>query len=78
MYVCLCNAFTDRQVKALAARAAGSAAAVYRCLGVRPKCGKCVPTVRQMLQALAAAPPPGTGDPVDSQASAGAAAAAPA
>jgi bacterioferritin-associated ferredoxin len=52
MYVCLCNAFTDRQVRALAVQVAGSAAAVYRCLGVQPKCGKCVPTVRRMVREI--------------------------
>jgi bacterioferritin-associated ferredoxin len=49
MYVCLCNGFTDKQVRALAPAADGSAASVYRSLGVRPKCGKCVPVVREIL-----------------------------
>ena len=51
MYVCLCNGFTDGQVRAVARTAACSVAAVYRALGVQPRCG--VPTVREMLGELA-------------------------
>ena len=51
MYVCLCNGFTDRQVRNVAEKK-GSVATVYRRLGCRPQCGKCVPFVRQMLTDL--------------------------
>ena len=53
MYVCLCNAITDRDFRAHAAHAecAGcSVSAVYRSLGKKPQCGKCVPFVRQLLR----------------------------
>jgi bacterioferritin-associated ferredoxin len=50
MYVCLCNGFTDKQVRVAGATSGGSVAAVYRSLGVAPRCGKCVPTVRDILQ----------------------------
>lgn len=50
MYVCLCNGFTDRQVRAVSREASGSAAEVYRRLGCRPQCGKCVPFVRDMVR----------------------------
>ncbi|HUK10314.1 MAG TPA: (2Fe-2S)-binding protein [Stellaceae bacterium] len=50
MYVCLCNGFTDRQVRTLAATAQGSVACVYRALGVRPQCGKCVPIVKGIVR----------------------------
>jgi bacterioferritin-associated ferredoxin len=50
MYVCLCNGFTDRQVRDVSTAACGSAAAVYRELGVQPRCGKCVPMVREMVR----------------------------
>jgi bacterioferritin-associated ferredoxin len=53
MYVCLCNAFTDRQVRAVCPDAGSSAAAVYCALGVRPVCGKCVPMVREILAEVA-------------------------
>ncbi|MBI5163740.1 MAG: (2Fe-2S)-binding protein [Magnetospirillum sp.] len=52
MYVCLCHGFTDRQVKcALEAGAGGSTAAVYRHFECAPRCGKCVPLVRDMVRA---------------------------
>ncbi|HLZ67361.1 MAG TPA: (2Fe-2S)-binding protein [Aliidongia sp.] len=59
MYVCLCNAFTDREVRAVCSSAGGSAAAVYCALGVRPVCGKCVPTVREILAEAANTLTPG-------------------
>jgi bacterioferritin-associated ferredoxin len=49
MYVCLCNGFTDRDVRAHCESAA-SVSMVYRALGCEPQCGKCVPFVRQMLR----------------------------
>jgi bacterioferritin-associated ferredoxin len=50
MYVCLCNGFTDGQVRAVSPESSGSAAEVYRQLGCRPRCGKCVPMVREMVR----------------------------
>ncbi len=50
MYVCLCNAITDRQVCAQAALDDCTVSMIYRSLGTKPRCGKCVPTVRQMLR----------------------------
>jgi bacterioferritin-associated ferredoxin len=48
MYLCICNAITDRQARSQTATSC-SVAAFYRALGVKPKCGKCVPQVREML-----------------------------
>ncbi|HTZ79224.1 MAG TPA: (2Fe-2S)-binding protein [Stellaceae bacterium] len=60
MYVCLCNGLTDRQVRGAAGSAKCSPAGVYRALGVRPQCGKCVPLMREILrdhsEAAASAP----------------------
>jgi bacterioferritin-associated ferredoxin len=50
MYVCLCNGFTDKQVRVAGGMPGCSVAAVYRSLGVQPRCGKCVPTIRDILQ----------------------------
>ncbi len=50
MYLCICNAITDRQARSHRS-ASCSVAAFYRALGVKPKCGKCVPLVREMLEA---------------------------
>jgi bacterioferritin-associated ferredoxin len=52
MYLCICNAITDRQARAHQSEIC-SVAAFYRALGVKPKCGKCVPLVREMLEAKA-------------------------
>ena len=57
MYLCICNAITDRQARAHNTASVGTAgcsvAAFYRALGVKPKCGKCVRGVREMLDAEA-------------------------
>ena len=50
MYVCLCNAITDRDVRGHNAGEGCSVAMVYRALGCAPQCGKCVPFVRQLLR----------------------------
>ena len=49
MYVCLCNALTDRDVRAQCDSGC-SVAMVYRALGCQPRCGKCVPFVRRLLR----------------------------
>ena len=54
MYLCICNAITDRQARPHTASAGCSVAAFYRALGVKPKCGKCVPALKQMLDTSAA------------------------
>jgi bacterioferritin-associated ferredoxin len=53
MYLCICNAITDRQARSHVTASGWSVAAFYRALGVKPKCGKCVPVVREMLDAQA-------------------------
>jgi bacterioferritin-associated ferredoxin len=58
MYVCLCNGLTDRQVRG-AAKAGCSASGVHRSLGVRPKCGKCLPMMREIVRDLAQDTPDG-------------------
>ena len=43
MYVCLCNALTDRQVKQAAADAGTTKpSSVYAACGCRAQCGQCV------------------------------------
>jgi len=51
MYVCLCNRLTDRQLLSHAQAAGCSVEALYQLLGVKPKCGKCLPLAREMLEA---------------------------
>ena len=48
MYVCLCNALTDRDLHPHTAAGNCSVSMVYRACGCQPQCGKCVPFVRQM------------------------------
>jgi bacterioferritin-associated ferredoxin len=48
MFVCVCHALTDRQIRQQAV-AACSLSELYRSLGIRPECGKCVPCVRTIL-----------------------------
>ena len=50
MYVCVCNAITDRDVRAQAPSECSTVSAIYRSLGAQPKCGKCVPLVRQLMR----------------------------
>jgi bacterioferritin-associated ferredoxin len=58
MYVCVCNAITDRDVRAQAKGDCGTVAMIYRSLGTRPKCGKCVPLVRQLMRQVVEPPEP--------------------
>jgi bacterioferritin-associated ferredoxin len=55
MIVCSCNVLTDKQILAtLQSETPGaprSPAQAYRCLGCNPECGRCLVTVRRLLQA---------------------------
>jgi bacterioferritin-associated ferredoxin len=50
VYVCICNAFTEKQVCVALRKGISSPAGVFRHLGCAPQCGKCVPTVRCMVK----------------------------
>jgi bacterioferritin-associated ferredoxin len=54
MYVCLCNALTDRDLRPHISDGS-SVSMVYRACGCQPQCGKCVPFVREMVRRSAAA-----------------------
>lgn len=58
MYICLCNALTDRMLKHVAL-AIGSTrpSQVYAACGRRVQCGQCVPTVSKLLRDHAAPAP---------------------
>ena len=58
MYVCLCNAITDREFCAHAKSGNRTVSTVYQSVGAKPKCGKCVPYVRQLLKQLIPLSPP--------------------
>lgn len=52
MYVCVCHAVTDRQIREIARESGASVGAVYRMLGVAPQCGKCALGVREIVKSL--------------------------
>lgn len=49
MYICLCNAITDRDIRACAAQGAESLCDLERCLGVGASCGRCKPCAEEVL-----------------------------
>jgi bacterioferritin-associated ferredoxin len=58
MYVCLCNAISDRDFRARAVEKDCTVSALYRSLGIKPRCGRCVPYVKQLLQQAVEIPHP--------------------
>jgi bacterioferritin-associated ferredoxin len=57
MIVCLCNGLSERDIRAAAARLPGDGAGeLFRRLGCRVRCGKCVPYVAEIARETG--PPP--------------------
>jgi bacterioferritin-associated ferredoxin len=52
MYICICNAITDRQVRACVAHGASSVEELAFELGVGSGCGRCRECAKQLLQEL--------------------------
>jgi bacterioferritin-associated ferredoxin len=50
MYLCICNAITDGEVDRAVAQGCSSVGEVFRHLGERPNCGRCVPDICRMVQ----------------------------
>jgi bacterioferritin-associated ferredoxin len=52
MIVCSCNRLSDGDVRRVASGAARAltAAQVYDCLGCGTRCGRCVPTIKRIMQ----------------------------
>jgi bacterioferritin-associated ferredoxin len=48
VYICLCNGFTDGQVRSVCQERQGRVSDIYRALGCTPKCGKCVQLVKEL------------------------------
>jgi len=42
MYICICNAIRETELRRLARCTSGDAEAVYAALGKRPNCGTCL------------------------------------
>ena len=61
MYLCLCHGLNDRRVREIASECGGSVGAVFRSLGVKPRCRRCVPSIKAAVKAVqqeSAAPGP--------------------
>ncbi len=50
MYVCICNALKDKDLAAAANSDVTGVADVFKRCGGRPRCGKCLPDVAQMIE----------------------------
>jgi bacterioferritin-associated ferredoxin len=50
MYICICNALTERHVTAVLDQDVRTPSAVYRRLDCVPQCGKCVSEIVSMLR----------------------------
>jgi bacterioferritin-associated ferredoxin len=55
MYICLCNAITDRQIAQAASMGARSPSDLAQHLGVGLCCGRCVPSATAVLSETLAA-----------------------
>mgnify|MGYP001270325312 FL=1 len=49
MYVCICNAIRETDLRSAARECAGDADAVYEALGHRPQCGQCLDDAAELL-----------------------------
>ena len=62
MYVCVCNAITDRDLAGLASEGVGCAKEAYRRLGGAPVCGRCLDFAQDVIDG--AGEPANAGRPV--------------
>jgi bacterioferritin-associated ferredoxin len=51
MYICNCNALTDKQIAAVVAAGADRPHDVYAACGCRAQCGGCTATILSMVRA---------------------------
>lgn len=51
MYLCLCHAVTDRQVRQAVQEGTSSLRQVQLSLRLGTKCGKCIPAARELVHA---------------------------
>jgi bacterioferritin-associated ferredoxin len=56
MYICLCNALTDQNVRAAAQAGASRPSEIYRACGCTALCGTCAASVRRILNEARIAP----------------------
>lgn len=49
MYICICNAIRESELRDAARRCPGDPDAVYEALGCRPQCGQCLDEAAELL-----------------------------
>ncbi|MDP3908371.1 bacterioferritin-associated ferredoxin [Novosphingobium sp.] len=49
MFICVCNAIRDTDLRATARQCAGGVDAVYACMGKAPQCGQCLDEAAEIL-----------------------------
>ena len=59
MYICLCNALTERQVRQAVEDGAGRPREVYGACGCRAQCGTCARAIAAAIRDAASALAPG-------------------
>jgi len=59
MYICICNAITEREVRGAVTLGCNSLGDLKRDLGVATCCGKCEPEARRLLRDCRAGSCPG-------------------
>ena len=55
MYICICNAIRENDLRKAALACDGDAEATYACLGKRPNCGQCLEEAQEIIDAERAA-----------------------
>ncbi len=49
MYVCICNAIREKDLRCAARRLCGNAEAVYAAMGSKPMCGQCLEEAEDII-----------------------------
>lgn len=55
MYICICNAIRETDLRNAATRCEGDAEATYAALGKRPNCGHCLEDAQEIIEEQRAA-----------------------
>ncbi|KPQ33977.1 MAG: bacterioferritin-associated ferredoxin Bfd [Porphyrobacter sp. HL-46] len=50
MYICICNAIRETDLRRAATRCEGDAEATYATLGKRPNCGQCLEEAQEIIE----------------------------
>jgi bacterioferritin-associated ferredoxin len=50
MYICVCNALREAEVRPILENLIEEPADVHRALGCAPRCGRCLPKIERMRQ----------------------------